>query len=57
LVGEGELVEQELVEFLGLGVAFHVQLPAVGGGDGDIKHLDLGEAGEHSGALSPVALA
>jgi hypothetical protein len=33
LVGEGELelVEQELVEFLGLGLAFHVQLPAVGG--------------------------
>jgi hypothetical protein len=37
--GEAELVEQELVNLLGLGVAFHSHFATVGGGDGHIEHL------------------
>jgi hypothetical protein len=38
-LGEAELVEQELVNLLGLGVAFHSHFATVGGGDGHIEHL------------------
>lgn len=56
LFGEGqlELVEQELEVFLGLGVAGHDDLAAVGGGQVDVEHLHGGELFEHGARGQPA---
>ncbi|MBC8127207.1 MAG: hypothetical protein H8M99_08715 [Gloeobacteraceae cyanobacterium ES-bin-144] len=45
---EAELVEQQLMHLLGLGVALHPQFTPVGCGDGHIEHLDLAHPLQHA---------
>lgn len=46
---EAELVEQQVVYFLGLGVVFPLQFAAVCGGDGHVALLDLGQPLQRAG--------
>ena len=45
---EFELIQEELVDFLGLGVALHSQLATVGGRYGHVEHLNLGESRQNA---------
>ena len=45
---EAKLVEQQMVDFLGLDVAFHPHFSTVGGGDGHVEHLDPAQSPQHA---------
>ena len=50
---EIELVKQELVHLFGLGVALHSQLPAIGGRNAHVEHLNLTEARQDAAGAQP----